>query len=382
MSTLAGAVEGVTGSSLEELSSAELGHSIVALREVVDRLEAESCRRVAEFDRRRGWAAAGATSVVDWLKRHCRLPGGAAAQRAEVARELAVLPGAVEAFRSGEIGFHQAAVLARTVTEVGREAAPAAAAGLVAAAERIDPDRLRILSRELRHTVDPQGAVAAALRHHDRRRLRLGECLDGMYSIDGLLDAEGGALVRTALDAMMAPIPNDPRTAEQRRADATVEVCRRHLQRGDLPSSGGQRPHLVITVAKDTLCGSANDAVASLLHGGPIGVETARRYACDAAVTVVSLTADGTPFETSRTMRTAPPAMRRALEVRDRGCVVVACGRPPSWCDAHHVEHWIETHVTDVPGMVLLCGAHHRAVHELAGTLVARGDGTYDIRPP
>ena len=382
MAALSAAAEALAGERLDQLTSAEVGRSLVELRRAMDRLEAEFSRRLGHFDRIKGYVAEGATSVIDWLKRRCGLAGGAAAQRAEVARELEVLPGAVDAFRSGEFGFHHAAVLARTVTEVGREAAPLAALGLVAAAERVDADRLRTMSRELRHCVDPEGALAASIRDHERRRFRLVQGFDGVYLVEGQLDAEGGAMLRTALDAVTAPVPNDERTALQRNADGVVELARRQLQQGDLPASGGQRPRLVITMPAAGLSGSADDAVASMLHAGPVSAEMVRRHACDAALTVVASADDGTPFATSRTLRTVPPAMRRALEARDRGCVIRGCGLPPTWCDAHHRTHWVESRVTEVSNMLLLCGAHHRAVHELGGTLEPVGDGLFEIRPP
>ena len=60
--------------------------------------------------------------------------------------------------------------------------------------------------------------------------------LDGMFAIDGLLDPEGGSLLRGALDALMGPPQRgDGRTASQRRADALVEMAQRQLDEGELP---------------------------------------------------------------------------------------------------------------------------------------------------
>jgi hypothetical protein len=273
-------------------------------------------------------------------------------------------------------------VLARTVTEVGREAAPLAAVGLLAAAERVDADRLRTMSRELRHCVDPQGTLAAAIRDHQRRRFNLTPSFDGVFLVDGQLDGEGGAMLRTAIDALTAPLANDDRTPTQRRADALVELARRQLQAGELPSSGGQRPHLVITVPAAGLCDGASGQVASMQHAGPVTSETARRYACDAALTVVTQAADGAPLDVGRTRRTVPPSLRRAIEVRDRGCVIKGCGLPPSWCDSHHRKHWADFGRTELANVLLLCGGHHWVVHEGRGVLVPVGDGLFEIRPP
>jgi len=151
------------------------------------------------------------------------------------------------AVREGEIGFQHAAVVARSASELGVDAVHAVEDTLVDAATRLDPTRLAVVTRHLRHCADPDGALSAANRDHGRRWLHISETYGGVFSIDGLLDPEGGALLRTALDALDQPIPNDPRMAWQRRADALVELARRQLQSGELPSVNGQRPHLTVT---------------------------------------------------------------------------------------------------------------------------------------
>ena len=53
--------------------------------------------------------------------------------------------------------------------------------------------------------------------------------------------------------------------------------------------------------------------------------------------------------------------MRRALDARDRGCVV--CGAPPVMCDAHHLISWIDGGDTKVDNLALLCRRHHVDLH-------------------
>jgi hypothetical protein len=64
----------------------------------------------------------------------------------------------------------------------------------------------------------------------------------------------------------------------------------------------------------------------------------------------------------SRRTRTIPPALRRALEARDRGCRFPGCGL--RFTDAHHIEHWADGGETTLRNTVLLCHRHHRRVHE------------------
>jgi hypothetical protein len=65
-----------------------------------------------------------------------------------------------------------------------------------------------------------------------------------------------------------------------------------------------------------------------------------------------------------RAHRTAPPRLRRALEVRDQHCAAPGCRIDPARCEAHHVHEWERDGGTDLDNMVLLCTRHHHAVHE------------------
>ena len=62
--------------------------------------------------------------------------------------------------------------------------------------------------------------------------------------------------------------------------------------------------------------------------------------------------------------RTITTAQRNALIARDGGCVFPGCDKPPSWCDGHHVIHWIDYGPGELWNLTLLCSAHHHAVHE------------------
>lgn len=68
------------------------------------------------------------------------------------------------------------------------------------------------------------------------------------------------------------------------------------------------------------------------------------------------------PLDVGRTQRTATAAQRRALSVRDGGCVIPGCGVPAEACQTHHLEPWAQGGLTSVDSMALLCWAHHRQV--------------------
>jgi hypothetical protein len=69
-------------------------------------------------------------------------------------------------------------------------------------------------------------------------------------------------------------------------------------------------------------------------------------------------------LEVGRATRVVSAAQRTTLAVRDGGCRFLGCDRPPPWCEAHHLRHWLHGGPTDLGNLVLLCRAHHRAVHE------------------
>jgi len=168
--------------------------------------------------------------------------------------------------------------------------------------------------------------------------------------------------VLTAIRSLAEPAaldPGDGHTPTQRRADALVEICRRHLDSSDRPRQGGERPHLVLTLTPTDL---AADALVDL-EAGPISAEAARRLVCDADLTRVVCDEDGTPLALDRRTRVVPPATRRALELRDGGCTHAGCDVPTRWCDAHHLRHWAQGGTTELANLRLLCRRHHRMTH-------------------
>src|SRR5258708_28472634 len=106
--------------------------------------------------------------------------------------------------------------------------------------------------------------------------------------MEGGLDAEGGAVRNPALKSVMGPrLADDDRSAIERRADAAVEMARRQLDAGQLPEVGGQKPHLAVSVDMATLSKEPGAMAAELEWSQPIPAETARRLACDAAITPI-----------------------------------------------------------------------------------------------
>jgi hypothetical protein len=76
------------------------------------------------------------------------------------------------------------------------------------------------------------------------------------------------------------------------------------------------------------------------------------------------------------------PAQRRALAVRDGGCVGPGCTAPPSWCHAHHVIEWEHGGPTDIDNGALLCAFHHHRLHSGGFQLRMTGGIPELLAPP
>jgi Domain of unknown function (DUF222)/HNH endonuclease len=140
-----------------------------------------------------------------------------------------------------------------------------------------------------------------------------------------------------------------------------VEVLHLAADSGELPSQGGEKPHLLVTASLDAL---REQLQAALLDGiGVLDAASARRIACDCKVIPAVLGSDSEPLDIGRISYTAPIAIRRALILRDGGCAFPGCDRPHRWCHAHHVRHWADGGPTELGNLVLLCGRHHRLIH-------------------
>src|SRR5699024_6259473 len=102
---------------------------------------------------------------------------------------------------------------------------------------------------------------------------------------------------------------------------------------------------------------------AHLSWTGPTSPDLAALISCDCTALPVTVNGDSVPLDVGRSERIFPLAIRKALQVRDGGCAFPGCGRPVSWCDAHHIRHWQDGGETSLDNGVLLCRHHHTVIH-------------------
>jgi len=232
-----------------------------------------------------------------------------------------------------------------------------------------------------RHLMAVLGVDGALGGDEDKARklnsLRLCPLENGMTRISGRLDPESAAVLTAALDPLSAPNPcdanggRDPRPADRRRAEALIELCRRAAAAGgDAPAT--TKAQVVVTIDLDRLT-EAVPGAGYTLNGQVLSPEAIRKLACDASIIPIVLGSQGEPLDVGRTKRLVTPAILAALWVRDKACTFPGCGRPPQWCSAHHVRHWVDGGTTCLLNLTLLCQHHHTYVHQhdLTATVTA-----------
>ena len=217
--------------------------------------------------------------------------------------------------------------------------------------ERADPDG----------TLDNDPAATKMELHFGARNIR-----NGLTPIKGHLDDHGVEVVKKALDALSAPQPAadgtpDPRCPANRRAHALVAALRSYLDAGAGPSHGGEKPHLTVVVQWDVLTGLFGSG--AMDTGGRLSPSQTRRLLCDADIIPAVLGSDGELLDIGRKTRVVPLGIRRAVTLRDRGCIWHGCDRPAGWTDAHHVRFWGDGGSTSYDNLVLLCPYHHAEIH-------------------
>jgi len=181
-------------------------------------------------------------------------------------------------------------------------------------------------------------------------------------------------------------------------SEGTSEARVRHRADAEIvPLSGtrAERYQVVLYVEPCTLENGSEPGRSELEDGTRVSAETSRRLSCDAGVVRITKAPgcrmrngsmdngsmhDGSVLDIGRKTRTIPPALRRALEARDRGCRFPGCGL--RFTDAHHVRHWADGGETKLENLILLCRFHHRLVHEEGYTAhFPRGERPYFLDP-
>ena len=333
-----------------EPQAADYGSVLRGLSHAIDNFQLEFARVAVLFAESGQWDDEGFNTPADWIRINCHLNSNTAWSALTVGEHMDELPQSLEAMKELEIGFPHLATLANTADKVkGFEET-----ALLPLAKEHSPGKFFHKVRHYRHAVDAQAYNREQEELHEQRYLRLDTAQDGCLLVSGVLDPARGAEVRGALEPLAQPMgEHDHRTRDQRLADALHERV-----------TAGAKTNLQVTATIETLKANAGAAGGEMEFSLPLSKDTVRRVACDCSVTRVLLSEESMVIDVGRSRRLVDGALRKALAVRDKHCRWPGCERPASWCDGHHLVHWIEGGETNLENCVLLCKRHHRMVHE------------------
>lgn len=365
-----------------ELAPADRLALVTAARRVSGRVEALLCTLVAEAEAGDAAMRARATPLSSWLALSGTVSKREAAALVHRAREVAGHDRVRQAALTGQVGVSQARAIAGVLSQLPGELDVAqreqAENLLVTMAERLDSGELARSTGQVLAAVSPQTAADDEERRlqrqaelaHQRRGLRFFSD-GGSVRFDGslpradaeawmaVLDAHAESQRRTMLEARDPLAPSV--SPEQRRADALVAMVSTHQVSRQAPSSGGDRPRILVFLDYARLRSQAASA-GVIGDGAELSAGELRRLCCDAGILPVALGGESDILDAGRERRLVTPAIRAALTARDRGCAFPTCTVRPAICEAHHIVPWWQDGVTALPNLVLLCHHHHALV--------------------
>ena len=374
----------VSAEAVRALSDRQLEQAVAELSAQIDEAEHRLLTLVREMDRRKRHAQHGMASMAQWLSWRVGLGPVAAREKVRVAKALGDLPEIDAALARGEVSYSKVRAMTRIATPQNESALlHIAKQGTAAQLEKICRGVAQVTARR-------DGADGP------ERWVRTRTDSDGMVVVEARLHADEAALVMKALEVARAasaeasPSDDEPpqkgtiaerELRERTSVEALIDVAESYLAGPRVDARpGGERHQLLVCVKEDALMPSGVSAELAPT-GAQVPPETLRRMACDASVTEVSVDPEGTPLDVGRKTRTIPPAIRRALVVRDGGCRFPGCTNQ-RWLDAHHLEHWVDGGVTSRDNLALLCHTHHESVHEGGFSVARDASGALVFRRP
>jgi hypothetical protein len=387
---------------------------------------------LADFDEREGWAGWGVHSCAHWLSWRCGLDLRTAREHVRVARALRELPKIADAFGQGRISYAKTRAVSRVATcDTEDDLLHAALHNPAAHVERLVRG-LRKAQRNLDDEEARRRGTAGSARNPVPPRVQWRWNDDGTLRIWGHLSAEDGARLLAGLTRM---------EEQRRRADhgptsrSEAEACGQKCSaehrtdntqnneteptshKSSNPSTCGVAPadlgpallagaelmctavdtpihapaaDVVVHVDADTLTQTAQHEARGATDGvregrlddGPPLLHTVlQMLACDGRIQLSVRAADGRTLDLGRKRRRPARAQLDALWRRDRGCTHPGCGRT-RFLHAHHVRPWAAGGPTDLDNLVLLCGEHHRSLHDGAFAIVALGRQRFRFHGP
>jgi hypothetical protein len=311
-------------------------------------------------------------------------------------------PEIADAVGSGRLGIDAADLLMKGLDSVASRVDPVTLAAteqslvtLAAGSDTQPPlsvDLIRVQLAAFLLRIDPDGAKPRETRARRKRKLFFGdETVDGLIPISGLLMPEVGATFKRLVDAHVRKVSfsdgaespvdrSDNRNPAQRRHDTLADIISAASRVKDAPELAGSAPAVLVAVTQSTL---DNGRGVGFLDGqaAPISIDTVERLIDTRGLQSVTLTDKGRVLALWSTQRCFTASQRRAITVRDGGCVIPGCTTPAGWCEVHHVIPWRAGGETHTDNGVLLCWGHHQRIDSGPWRL-SMPDGVPHVRGP
>lgn len=331
------------------------------------------------------------------------------------AERPAALPAMRQVLLDGEAGVDGVIAVAGPLLaageRAGREKVLAADAVLAAEARGEGPDAappacaelLRVQAQVWAAVLDQDGAAPREDDAEHHREITIGRARGGLVPIRGRLLPEVAAQFRRICDAINSPYTDGPRgvrftvggevrgeepdpawldtrSPAHKRHDALATALFTAAASGELPTIGGAAPTLVISARAEDLAKGVGWA---FLEGcdEPVSIWAARRAACAGVLQRVVHRADGRIVAIGTEERVFNRHQRRAIALRDGGCIIPGCGIPAGWCEIHHVTDHAKGGPTHTDNGVLLCWFHHRFIDKGPWQVRMNG-GAPEVRAP
>jgi hypothetical protein len=219
--------------------------------------------------------------------------------------------------------------------------------------------------------MDPD-AVRERLRREDKRYVGVAALPDGTAKVEGVVAAEAGVAFDKRLDDIAGSVCRaDPRTRDQRRADALQAMAEgRGLTclcgADDCPNRGedaapANRIVVNIVAGSETVLGGG-DAPGYIEGYGVIDAEHVRRLAADAKHRLLTEPA----VSDAQALQYQPTAaVERWVRLRDMTCRFPGCDRVAAICDVDHTVPYNHADprnggLTVPSNLKCLCREHHR----------------------
>ncbi len=373
------------------LDPAETREALVALARARAKLEALQLRLLAAAEANGACTEEGAVTAAAWVAVETRQTRAQARSDLKLANRVETLPVLASAMAAGGVNPAQARAIVAVLDQLPRtgehglgvEQLMAAEAHLVELAGSYDAAELRMLGRTLVEVVAPEVAEELLGRQLEAeeaaaaRRTSLVLWTDDEGTCQGRfrVPSRHGEMLRKALWALTNPVrpetrahsPIDPDLPAPVRAGIAFTQVLEAIEANWLPTHGGVGATVVVTMTHQQLLDDLDAAgVCTLDTGGLISAAEARRLACRAGIIPMVLGSPSVVLDAGRRARFFTEPMRLALAHRDGGCTAQDCDVPAAMCHAHHDTPYSQGGATSVTNGRLLCGHHHRRIHDPA----------------